>query len=532
LTSDVSTEPAQAAPAREATRPRRVTTYLAELFPQSERVPIGPRKVVVAVLAVAVGTVVSLARTTGTGPFQSIWEEDARDLLTQALMRPGAFNLVKPFVGYFQLLPRLMGEVAAFVPISWAAAALSLQAAVSTALLALCVYVASGAHLRHPLPRLLVSAPLLFAPTAENFLSEIYNRPVCLQFFLVYAVFWLLLWVPARRSGRLVMAGIVGLTAVSTFLVVICIPIALLRLYVRRDRWSLAMAAFLVGGALIQVMGLYLGLTNRAFVEPRYEPLWSLVAFFLWAVPHSILGWRFTGLSVGDTVTASSVVPQVVTYLVIAAVVVVGIRWIRRPRWVLAVVAALHSVAFCSMTIMSNGGITQRYLLTVEMFLFTALVAMLTPGPSQPAAVDADAVPAPGGATDTAPVGSAVATPRARTRMPALAPLAVLAVFVVVVSAFSYRWDNTFRHRSPHWGTQVDRAAAACKQPGMREVVIRSGPEPYYSLVTVPCHVLKRDNWCQEPYCRLIGAPVDVAAPPRRETGTGEASGRSAGAGG
>src|SRR6185295_16590388 len=149
-------------------------------------------------------------------------------------------------------------------------------------------------------------------------------------------------------------------------------------------------------GALIQVMGLYLGLTNRAFVEPRYEPLWSLVAFFLWAVPHSILGWRFTGLSVGDTVTASSVVPQVVTYLVIAAVVVVGIRWIRRPRWVLAVVAALHSVAFCSMTIMSNGGITQRYLLTVEMFLFTALVAMLTPGPSQPAAVDADGVAAPG----------------------------------------------------------------------------------------------------------------------------------------
>jgi len=159
-------------------------------------------------------------------------------------------------------------------------------------------------------------------------------------------------------------------------------------------------------------------------------------------------------------------------------------------------------------------------------------VAMLTPGPSQPAAVDADGVAAPGGAADTAPVGAAGATPRARTRMPALAPLAVLAVFVVVVSAFSYRWDNTFRHRSPHWGTQVDRAAAACKQPGMREVVIRSGPEPYYSLVTVPCHVLKRDNWCQEPYCRLIGAPVDVAAPPRRETGTGEASGRSAGAGG
>jgi hypothetical protein len=103
----------------------RLTAAVAELFPQPERVPLGWRRVTLAAAAVAVGTAISLGRTTGTGPFQSIWEEDARDLLTDALIAPGAFNLVKPFVGYFQLLPRLMGEVAAFVPISWAAAALS-----------------------------------------------------------------------------------------------------------------------------------------------------------------------------------------------------------------------------------------------------------------------------------------------------------------------------------------------------------------------------------------------------------------------
>ena len=480
---------------------------------------LGWRKVSLATVAVAVGAAISLGRTTGTGPFESIWEEDARDLLTDALIAPGAFNLVKPFVGYFQLLPRMMGEVAAFVPISYAAAALSIQAAVVSALLALCVYVSSGAHLRHPLPRLLVSAPLLFSPTAENFLSEIYNRPVCLQFFLVYALFWMLLWVPARRSGRWVLAVTVAVTAVSTFLVVILIPLAVVRLYARRDRWSFALAAFLIGGATLQVAGLYFDLTNRAFVEPRYEPFWALGAFFLWAVPHSMLGWRFTGLEVGDTVTSSSIVPQVVSYLLIAAVIVVSIRWIRRPRWVVAVVAALHSVAFCCMTIMSNGGITQRYLLPIEMFLFTALVALLTPGPAKAVASTEPAVPLPRGAGSDAvaeTVADPVAAPTpARRRLPALAPLAVFAVFVLVVSAFSYRWDNTFRHNSPNWNQQVDRAAAMCKQPGVREVVIRSGPEPYYSLVFVPCHVFNRSNWCQEPYCRLVGTPS--AAPLRRE---------------
>ena len=74
---------------------------------------------------------------------------------------------------------------------------------------------------------------------------------------------------------------------------------------------------------------------------------------------------------------------------------------------------------------------------------------------------------------------------------------------------------NTYRHDAPRWTEQVDRAAAQCKVPGMREVVIRSGPEPWYSLVTVPCHLLKRNNWCQPGYCVEVGA-AGAAVDPRR----------------
>ncbi len=263
------------------------------LFPAAPCRPVRPRDVVLAVLAVAAGTGVSLARTTGTGPFQSIWEEDARDLLTGALTNPGAFNIVKPFVGYFQVGPRLLAEFAAFFPVSWAAAVLSTEAAVVTALLTLVVYVSSGTHLRHPLARGLVAAPMLFSPVAENVFAEVYNRPAALQFFVVYAVFWLMLWVPAGRPGRGVLVGVVGLSAFSTFLVVLFLPLAAVRVYARRDRTSVALLGMLTAGAALQMSGLVLGLTNRSFTTPRYEPAWALGSFVTWALPQSLLGYRW-----------------------------------------------------------------------------------------------------------------------------------------------------------------------------------------------------------------------------------------------
>jgi hypothetical protein len=364
--------------------------------------------------------------------------------------------------------------------------------------------VASGAHLRHPLARLLVSAPLLFAPVAENVLSEIYNRPATVQFFLAYAVFWLLVWVPERPVARLVLVGVVALSAVSTFLVVVFIPLALVRLYARRDRISAAVLGLLVAGASLQVAGLALGLTDRNFVVPRYEPVWALKSYVVWAVPQSMLGWRFTGNAIGGHLQVRYVALVLLSWALVAAVVVVAWRKLTRPAWLLAALAAAHSVALCSMTIMSNGDVTQRYLLPVEMLMFAALTALLLPS-------------------------DRLASDRPRRRARALAPLAALAVLVLVIGAFNYRWDDTYRHRAPYWTAQIDRAAAACQEPGAREVVVRSGPAPWYSLVTVPCHVLRRSSWCQAPYCVQVGAPEPAVTPPRHPAGVGSAGTGSAG---
>ena len=79
------------------------------------------------------------------------------------------------------------------------------------------------------------------------------------------------------------------------------------------------------------------------------------------------------------------------------------------------------------------------------------------------------------------------------------------AVFVAVVSVFNYRWDNTYRSHAPRWSDQVARATVACQRPELVNVYVRSAPEPFGSLVLVPCHRLRDRPWdCDEPRCTVI----------------------------
>src|SRR5215470_10629592 len=123
---------------------------LAGLFPSAVYTRLTPARTVVAIVAVIVGAVVCLLRVTGTGPLQSIWEEDARDILDGALNTDGWGPLWRPVAGYFVLGPRLLGELTTVFPLSWAAGVLSISAAIITGLLALQVYCASEPFFPNP----------------------------------------------------------------------------------------------------------------------------------------------------------------------------------------------------------------------------------------------------------------------------------------------------------------------------------------------------------------------------------------------
>lgn len=430
--------------------------------------------------AVAVCAAVSLLRTSGTGPFQSVFEEDARDVLTDALDTSTAKALIEPIAGYYVLAPRLLGEFATLFPVSWMAAVLSVSSAVICGLLAVLVYVASGAHLPHRSARLLVSAPMLLAPVAENHAAELYNRPVCLHFFALYALFWVLVWPAATRPSRAAALVTAGLTAASTILAVGLVPLALLRLAVRRDRHSLAMAALLTAGAAVQVTSALTADSRGRPGEARVDPLWALSRFVGWAVPESILGFRGTsGLYVPDAQFASALsrnalavaAAWAVVLLVIAVAALGARRGLLRPRWVLAGALAAHSAGLLMLEIMANGWVSQRYLLAPSLLLFAALVVLLLPEPG--------------------------------TANRGLIPLGGLALLLLVTGAANFRQTDTHRHDAPRWTEQVREAAVRCGQDrGLAAVAVRGGPSRYPSWVIVPCHELVGGAVrCAEPTC-------------------------------
>src|SRR6266540_3528958 len=169
---------------------------------------------------------------------------DGQIFLSAAVNNGPLDAVATSYAGYYHLVPRLLAQLVSYLPPELAAAGLAIGAAVCTALIALFVFVASGAHLRSTLSRLLVSAVVIVMPLA----NENSNSPANLHWAGLYAVFWALIWRPRSLAGRVVAAAVVVLVAFSDILVLIYLPLALLRVVRRppeggRDRHGLVLAA-------------------------------------------------------------------------------------------------------------------------------------------------------------------------------------------------------------------------------------------------------------------------------------------------
>src|SRR5882762_5693065 len=122
----------------------RLRESLARLFAPVRRTRITGPAVLGAAVAIVVTATYSLLRVGGAGAFNSIWAEDGANFLSDAYILPLRQTIFKPLNGYFVVLPRLIAEVAATVPVAWGPAVLPTMAAVFSAAMAVMVYVASG----------------------------------------------------------------------------------------------------------------------------------------------------------------------------------------------------------------------------------------------------------------------------------------------------------------------------------------------------------------------------------------------------
>jgi hypothetical protein len=409
---------------------------------------IGLRQVALAVTGVALGTLLSLLRQVGVPATDTMWAEDASLFLSDAVLEPLPRAVFASYNGYFLVPPRLLAEVISWFPPAWAAPLIAITAAAVNSLLALVVYVASGAALRSPVLRGIAAAVAVVTPVGGY---EVPNSLANVQWAALYALFWVALWVPATRAGRAV-AVLTGLVVSTTsILAIVFVPLIGVRWWWRRDRLSRWLAGSVLVGIALQLAGLLFGASRREGLKVDLGGAFGLfVDRFL---PMAVGGDQLIG-TMREPVP--SPVAVTLAWCAIGVVLLIGaLRW-RTANWAVAGLALLHSLLVWLATVGLVEEPATRYTTTAAMLVVTALAALLVP--SEPAR--------PG------------------------TPVVVFALLFGLVCVGNLRGVNG-REAGPSWSAGLDQARATCATAGPEaRVLVPISPAGWRARL--PCRYLRR----------------------------------------
>ncbi|MGH3680701.1 MAG: hypothetical protein ACRDT2_10700 [Natronosporangium sp.] len=432
------------APATHAVPRAAWRTRATGLFPDPPPRPVRPVAGLLTGLAVLAGAAVSLLRQPGA--LDTVWAEDGQVFLADAVNLPVHEALASSYAGYFHTGPRLLAELVALTPAGANAAIVAVAAAAVTAALAVLVYMASAAHLPSPVARVVAAAIVVVPPLAQG---DLPNSIANLHWPALYALFWVLLWTPARWPGQALGLATVVLVTTSDILVVALLPLSLVRFAVRRDRYSAALAAVFAAGVALQALGLLSGASDR---DTDLNPARAVVGYLLRAVPGALAGSRWLG---PDHTSLRWLALAGAAWLLVAVAVFAAWRRLTRPDWLLAGVAIVHSVALYALPVMLSGVATERYAVAPAMLVVVALLALLPPEPG--------------------PAGRA-----------GMALVALLAV----VCAVNLRVP-TPREAGPLWSDELTRARVSCATPGTATASLRLPPADSGWQAELPCRHLR-----------------------------------------
>jgi hypothetical protein len=290
------------------------------LFPA----PVGPGPrgwvrwaglVAVQVVLVAAGGLVMLARVGGRPVWRSVYAEDPGIYLPQALAHP--WQVLQSYGGYLQLVPRLIGQGAALVPVKDASVVFAVGGAVVASGCAVFTYHASAGVVGSRWWRVVLGVSVVLLPVAQ---LEVADNGLNTIWYLLVALFWAALWRPVTRAG-VVVAGVVAFAAAaSSSLGLLLVPLFAARALVvgRRLREHGATVGW-AAGCLLQ-----LGVIATSHVSrlAPHDPL-DAVRYYAHEVVLPALGWHLSWhLRTAVGLTAATLLAGVVIFAVLGWAVV------------------------------------------------------------------------------------------------------------------------------------------------------------------------------------------------------------------
>ena len=415
---------------------------------------------VAAAVAVLCGaTLLHLARQRGVPVWNSLWAEDGRVFLSDAIRDfPG--TLLDQNGGYIHVVPRLVGGVVAALPVADAAAGMAVVASAVIALIGGFVYVASAEVLRSKSTRLALAASVVLVPIPG---SELLANATNLHFFMLFACFWALVWQSDTRFALSSRAIVALTTALSDPLSGLFLPLALVAPVVRRSRRGGVVTAVFVAGLVVQ----YAIISGGGPPERNWEfrEVAVPVIFSLRVGGGLLVGDRF----LGDAWSAFGHAFAFGALLVVAGVIASLMRRSTRRTVAFAVIALSYAGLFFAVQMFGRGtgGLDPdlhgfrlngaRYVLLPFLFTATAILALV----------------------DRAPRVRESARWKWGRRAALLWLAALLAANYSVVSD---------RSPGPRWDRELTKARASCSAANKRigRVLVAPSP-PRVWFATVPC---------------------------------------------
>lgn len=333
-------------------RAGRFRTALATLFPIAPSVPPGqggllrerPVRVAIEILAVLVAAVAMLLRVAHIPVWDLVYAEDNGVFLVGALAHP--WDLLAPFGGYLELVPRILGQIVSLLPLWDAARVYAVSGALIAAVCALFTYHASEGYIWSPWLRAMLGAALILLPLAP---IEMADSGVDSPWYLLPTAFWAVMWRPRTRSGMLAAALMAFAATSSEILAVIYIPLLVIRV-IALPRWrEHAVTIGFLLGLLAQVPAILSTYAQHAqrlhgFGQPLASVKFYFHAFVLRSVGWHLSWWlqRLLGLDAATAVVGAFLLA------VLAWVLITGDRQVRVFAVLATVIGFVQVIAVAS----------------------------------------------------------------------------------------------------------------------------------------------------------------------------------------
>jgi hypothetical protein len=248
-----------------------------------------PVRAAIESLAVLVATVAMLLRVAHIPPWKMVYAEDKGVFLIGALAHP--WDLLAPFGGYLELVPRILGQIVSLLPIWDAARVYAVSGALIAAVCALFTYHASEGYIRSPWLRAMLGAALILLPLAP---IEIADNGVNSPWYLFVTAFWAIMWRPQTRAGMLAAALMAFAATSSEIVTVIYLPLLVIRV-IALPRWrEQAVTIGFLLGLLAQVLGIVSSYAHHVQRLSGFGQPLASVKFYFHAFVLRSVGWHLS----------------------------------------------------------------------------------------------------------------------------------------------------------------------------------------------------------------------------------------------